>query len=66
MAATLDEYLQSIISQADSIRNGLTPRVLMFHGEEMSAAAKVADNAVEEIKLIMESPEGRFDSNRKG
>ena len=57
--ATLDEYLQSIISTADSIRNSLSPRVLVMHGVEMRSAAKLADQAVEEISLILESPDTR-------
>ena len=57
--ATLDELLQSIISNADSIRDSLTPHVLAMHQEEMWTAAKLADNAVEEISLILESPDPR-------
>lgn len=56
---TLDEYLQSIISNADSIRNSLSPHVLAMHEPEMKAAAKKADQAVEEISLILESPDPR-------
>ena len=59
MATTLDEYLQSIISTADSIRGSLSPHVLAMHEPEMKAAAKLADQAVEEISLILESPNPR-------
>lgn len=57
--ATLDEYLQSIISTADSIRNSLSPHVLAMHEPDMKSAAKKADQAVEEISLILESPDPR-------
>ena len=56
---TLDEYLQSIISNADSIRSSLSPHVLAMHEPEMKSAAKLADRAVEEISLILESPDTR-------
>lgn len=55
--ATIDEYLASIIYTANDLRNALTPRVLAAHGDALQAAAKVADDAVEEIKLVLESPE---------
>ncbi len=53
--ATIDEVLQSIIAQADSVRSSLS-RYPTTHGEELLAAAKRADNAVEEIVLVLESP----------
>ena len=56
---TLDEHLQSILANADSIRNSLTPHVLAMHGDEMLAAAQAADASVEEIKIILESPDTR-------
>ena len=56
---TLDGHLQSIIDTADSIRNSLSPHVLAMHGFQMTVAAQVADAAVEEIKLILESPDPR-------
>ena len=55
--ATVDEYLQSIIQRAESLRDSLTPRVLAAHGAALRAAAKKADDAVEEIHLVLESPE---------
>ena len=62
--ATLDELLQSIIMNAESIRDSLTPPVLAMHEPAMLTAAKLADNAVEEISIILESPDPR--DNRGG
>ena len=59
MPATLDEYLQSIIENADMIRGRLSPHVLAMHGDEMQAAAKTADTAVEQISLILDSDDPR-------
>ena len=56
---TLDEYLQSIISSAHSTGDILTPHVFAMQEPAMLAAAKLADRAVEEISLILESPDDR-------
>ena len=56
---TLDEHLQSIILNAESIRDSLTPHVLAMHEPALLAATKLADIAVEEIKIILESSDTR-------
>ena len=54
--ATVDEYLQSVIQTAENIRNELTTRTLLAHEDALLKAAKKADDAVEEMFLILESP----------
>lgn len=56
----IDEYLDSIIKTAESVRSALTPDALAAMGDvgvsHVLEAAKTADSAVGNVQLVIESP----------